>query len=100
MVTGKGLIKRVHLCAACFGECTTILLQGWCRWMCRCDTTVHLSHAATRFLGDMLYDIFVSLNILIKAVRRLFKLPYWSLAAHVHCKVPHSFTSMSPTSKP
>lgn len=53
----------------------------------RCDTTVHLSHAATRFLGDLLYDIFVSLNILIKAVRRLFKLPYWSLAAHVHCKV-------------
>lgn len=54
----------------------------------RCDTTVHLSHTATRFLGDLLYDIFVSLNILIKAVRRLFKLPYWSLAAHIHCKVP------------
>lgn len=56
----------------------------------RCDTTVHLSHAATRFLGDLLYDIFVSLNILIKAVRRLFRLPYWSLAAHVHCKVRSS----------
>ncbi len=55
---------------------------------CRCDTTVHLSYTATRFLGDLLYDVFVSLNILIKAVRRLFKLPYWSLAAHIHCKVP------------
>ncbi|CAL8466124.1 g5660 [Coccomyxa elongata] len=52
----------------------------------RCDTTVHLSHTATRFLGDLFYDIFVNLNILIKAVRRLFKLPYWSLAAHIHCK--------------
>ena len=55
--------------------------------LCRCDTTVHLSHAFTRFLGDVLYDAFVSSNILIKAVRRLFRLSYWSLAAHVHCSV-------------
>ncbi len=48
---------------------------------------MHLSHAVTRFLGDMLYDLFVSINILIKGIRRLLRLPYWSLAAHVHSSV-------------
>ena len=48
---------------------------------------MHLSHAVTRFLGDVLYDLFVSINILIKGIRRLLRLPYWSLAAHVHSSV-------------
>ncbi|KAK9840845.1 hypothetical protein WJX81_008619 [Elliptochloris bilobata] len=50
----------------------------------RCDTSVHLSSALTRALGDWVYDQFVNLNILIKATRRFLRLPYWSLAAHVN----------------
>ena len=85
--------------------------------LARCDTSVHLSSALTRALGDWVYDQvsspcsqsfeataashlllarrlttgmavqFVNLNILIKATRRFLRLPYWSLAAHVNGNV-------------
>lgn len=42
------------------------------------------------FLGDMAYGILLRANVVINAVRRRLKLPYWSLAAHLKRKVKNA----------
>ena len=42
------------------------------------------------FLGDKAYGLLLRLNIAFNAVRRRFKLPYWSLSAHLKRKVKNA----------
>ena len=42
------------------------------------------------FLGDKAYSLLLRLNILLNAVRRRLKMPYWSLAAHMKRKVKNA----------
>jgi UDP-2,3-diacylglucosamine pyrophosphatase LpxH len=42
------------------------------------------------FLGDQAYGLLLRANILVNAVRRRFKLPYWSLSAHLKRKVKNA----------
>lgn len=42
------------------------------------------------FLGDKAYGVLLRLNIAFNAVRRRFKLPYWSLSAHLKRKVKNA----------
>lgn len=42
------------------------------------------------FLGDMAYSLLLRANVVINAVRRWLKLPYWSLAAHLKRKVKNA----------
>jgi UDP-2,3-diacylglucosamine pyrophosphatase LpxH len=42
------------------------------------------------FLGDKAYGLLLRLNILVNAVRRRLKLPYWSLAAQMKRKVKNA----------
>lgn len=42
------------------------------------------------FLGDKAYSLLLRLNILVNAVRRRLKQPYWSLAAHMKRKVKNA----------
>ena len=41
-------------------------------------------------LGDKSYEMLLRLNVLFNAVRRKFKLPYWSLSAHVKRRVKNA----------
>jgi UDP-2,3-diacylglucosamine pyrophosphatase LpxH len=47
------------------------------------------------FLGDQAYGILLRANILLNAVRRRFKLPYWSLSAHLKRKVKNAVQYVS-----
>lgn len=42
------------------------------------------------FLGDTAYSLLLRANIAVNAVRRRFKLPYWSLSAHMKRKVKNA----------
>ena len=42
------------------------------------------------FLGDKAYGLLLRSNILLNAVRRRMKLPYWSLSAHMKRKVKNA----------
>ena len=42
------------------------------------------------FLGDKAYGLLLRANILLNAVRRRMKLPYWSLSAHMKRKVKNA----------
>ena len=42
------------------------------------------------FLGDKAYGLLLRSNILINAIRRRMKLPYWSLSAHMKRKVKNA----------
>ena len=42
------------------------------------------------FLGDKAYGLLLRANILVNAVRRRFKLPYWSLSSHLKRKVKNA----------
>ena len=42
------------------------------------------------FLGDQAYGLLLRANIFVNAVRRRFKLPYWSLSAHLKRKVKNA----------
>jgi UDP-2,3-diacylglucosamine pyrophosphatase LpxH len=42
------------------------------------------------FLGDKAYSLLLRSNIAVNAVRRRFKLPYWSLSAHMKRKVKNA----------
>jgi UDP-2,3-diacylglucosamine pyrophosphatase LpxH len=42
------------------------------------------------FLGDQAYCLLLRANMLFNAVRRRFKLPYWSLSAHLKRKVKNA----------
>jgi len=42
------------------------------------------------FLGDKAYSLLLRTNVAVNAVRRLFKLPYWSLSAHLKRKVKNA----------
>ena len=42
------------------------------------------------FLGDKAYSLLMRANILVNAIRRRFKLPYWSLSAHMKRKVKNA----------
>ena len=42
------------------------------------------------FLGDKAYGLLLRGNIVVNAVRRRFKLPYWSLSAHMKRKVKNA----------
>lgn len=41
-------------------------------------------------LGDKAYSILLRVNVLVNAVRRRFKLPYWSLSAHLKKRVKNA----------
>jgi UDP-2,3-diacylglucosamine pyrophosphatase LpxH len=41
-------------------------------------------------LGDKAYALLLRTNIAVNAVRRLFKLPYWSLSAHIKKRVKNA----------
>jgi UDP-2,3-diacylglucosamine pyrophosphatase LpxH len=47
------------------------------------------------FLGDQAYTLLLRANILVNAIRRRFKLPYWSLAAHMKRKVKNAVQYVS-----
>lgn len=47
------------------------------------------------FLGDMAYGILLRANVVINAVRRRLRLPYWSLAAHLKRKVKNAVAYVS-----
>ncbi len=42
------------------------------------------------FLGDQAYTLLLKANILVNAVRRRFKLPYWSLSAYLKKRVKNA----------
>lgn len=42
------------------------------------------------FLGDKAYSLLMRANIAVNAIRRRFKLPYWSLSAHMKRKVKNA----------
>jgi UDP-2,3-diacylglucosamine pyrophosphatase LpxH len=42
------------------------------------------------FLGDSAYVLLLKSNALVNAVRRMFGLPYWSLAAHIKKRVKNA----------
>jgi len=42
------------------------------------------------FLGDKAYGLLLRSNILLNAIRRRMKLPYWSLSAHMKRKVKNA----------
>lgn len=42
------------------------------------------------FLGDKAYGLLLRANIFVNAVRRRFKLPYWSLSSHLKMKVKNA----------
>jgi len=41
-------------------------------------------------LGDQAYSLLLRTNVLVNAVRRLFRLPYWSLSAHLKKRVKNA----------
>ena len=41
-------------------------------------------------LGDKAYSLLLRTNIVVNAVRRQFKLPYWSLSAHIKKRVKNA----------
>jgi UDP-2,3-diacylglucosamine pyrophosphatase LpxH len=47
------------------------------------------------FLGDHAYTMLLKFNRTVNAVRRWFKLPYWSLAAHLKKKVKNAVAFIS-----
>lgn len=47
------------------------------------------------FLGDNAYELMLKLNNLVNLVRRLFGLPYWSLAAHLKKRVKNAVQFIS-----
>lgn len=47
------------------------------------------------FLGDKAYEWLLRVNVLFNAVRRRFKLPYWSLSAHLKRKVKNAVQYIS-----
>ncbi|HNN56821.1 MAG TPA: UDP-2,3-diacylglucosamine diphosphatase, partial [Novosphingobium sp.] len=42
------------------------------------------------FLGDKAYSLLLRLNVVLNAVRRRFKLPYWSLSAYLKKRVKNA----------
>ncbi len=42
------------------------------------------------FLGDKAYSVLLRLNVVLNAVRRRFKLPYWSLSAYLKKRVKNA----------
>jgi UDP-2,3-diacylglucosamine pyrophosphatase LpxH len=46
-----------------------------------------MAHRWLAFLGDAAYDFLIQLNIALNAVRRMLRLPYWSLAKFAKRKV-------------
>ncbi|MDP3908007.1 UDP-2,3-diacylglucosamine diphosphatase [Novosphingobium sp.] len=42
------------------------------------------------FLGDQAYSVLLRLNVVLNAVRRRFKLPYWSLSAYLKKRVKNA----------
>lgn len=46
-------------------------------------------------LGDQAYTVLLKFNRVVNAVRRRFKLPYWSLAAHLKRKVKNAVSFIS-----
>lgn len=51
---------------------------------------VVLYHRWLAFLGDKAYEVLLRANVLVNAARRLLKLPYWSLSAHLKRKVKNA----------
>jgi UDP-2,3-diacylglucosamine pyrophosphatase LpxH len=47
------------------------------------------------FLGDKAYGLLLRANIAMNAIRRRFKLPYWSLSAHLKRKVKNAVQYVS-----
>ena len=47
------------------------------------------------FLGDSVYVLLLKSNRLVNAVRRMFGLPYWSLAAHLKKRVKNAVQFIS-----
>ena len=47
------------------------------------------------FLGDHAYTLLLKGNVVVNRVRRMFKLPYWSLAAHLKKKVKNAVAFIS-----
>mgnify|MGYP000066528234 FL=1 len=47
------------------------------------------------FLGDLAYRILLRANVVINAVRKQLRLPYWSLAAHLKRKVKNAVAYVS-----
>ena len=54
-----------------------------------------LYHRWLAFLGDAAYELLLRANILFNAVRRRFKLPYWSLSAYMKKRVKNAVQFIS-----
>ena len=56
---------------------------------------VVMAHRWLAFLGDAAYDALIQLNTIVNGVRRMFHLPYWSLAKHLKRKVKNAVEVIS-----
>jgi UDP-2,3-diacylglucosamine pyrophosphatase LpxH len=50
------------------------------------DTALRTKLSWLYHLGDSLYNILLSINVLVAKIRKYFKLPYWSLSAYLKNK--------------
>ncbi len=56
---------------------------------------VVMGHRWLAFAGDAAYEFLMKLNVAVNAVRRVFKLPYWSLSKHAKRKVKNAVEFIS-----
>jgi len=56
---------------------------------------IMLSHRWLAYLGDAAYEAMMTVNRLVNAWRRLFRLPYWSLSKHAKAKVKNAVEFIS-----
>jgi UDP-2,3-diacylglucosamine pyrophosphatase LpxH len=56
---------------------------------------VVMAHRWLAFLGDTAYNALIQLNTIVNGVRRMFHLPYWSLAKHLKRKVKNAVEVIS-----
>lgn len=56
---------------------------------------VVMAHRWLAFAGDAAYQFLMKLNVVVNAVRRSFRLPYWSLSRHAKGKVKNAVKFIS-----
>lgn len=56
---------------------------------------VVMAHRWLAFLGDAAYDALIQLNTVVNGVRRMLRLPYWSLAKYAKRKVKNAVELIS-----
>ena len=56
---------------------------------------IMLSHRWLAYVGDRAYEAMMTLNRVVNAWRRLFRMPYWSLSKHAKAKVKNAVEFIS-----